>query len=135
MILMARNEAEVERLVEAWCSWYDKQDPEDEWAAQELIDDLTLGEAPVEECWVITLKLAERAPNNKVLGIIGASPIEDLLARDPERVAQLIKNEAAFNERLRKALGHVWRMPSVPEAVYQEVMALALPMDTGETTT
>jgi hypothetical protein len=105
---------------------------DDEWAEQELIDDLPLGGSSVDECWTITLRLLDLAPNDAVLGIIGASPIEDLLARDPNQVAELIRLEAPTNSRLRKALGHVWRMPKVPEDVYEQVVALALPMDTDE---
>lgn len=129
---MTRTEVEIERLVETWCRWYDQENPEDRWAEQEVIADLTLGEAHVDECWMITLKLLASAPNHKVLGIIGASPIEDLLARDPEQVEKLIRDEAMSNEKLRKALGHVWRTPSVPEDVYERVIALAIPMNTGE---
>ena len=129
---MARTEAEVDRLAEAWCRWYSRHDLDDEWAEQELIDDLPLGGSSVDECWTITLRLLDLAPNDAVLGIIGASPIEDLLARDPNQVAELIRLEAPTNSRLRKALGHVWRMPKVPEDVYEQVVALALPMDTDE---
>jgi hypothetical protein len=89
--------------------------------------------ASVDECWTITLRLLEKAPNNAVLGIVGAGPIEDLLAREPTQVAHLIRLEAASNGRLRMALGHVWRMPAVPEDVYEQVIALALPMSTDET--
>jgi hypothetical protein len=114
-------DAHMTRLVESWCRWYHLQDPADRWAEQEVIDDITLGQRSVEDGWSLTLRLLEEAPSDIVLGIIGASPIEDLLGRDPVLVTGFIEAAAPGNERLRRALSHTWKMPSVPDDLYMRV--------------
>lgn len=101
----------------------------DRWAEQELISDLTLGAAPDDKCSEDTLWLVAAAPNDRFLSVIGAGPIEDLLAREPEYVAALIAREAPANVKLCTALGHCWRMPSVPKSIYESIVAFAIPMD------
>jgi hypothetical protein len=115
------------QLVASWCRWYDTHDPGDRWAEQDAISEfvgiganMTIGEA-----WSLMLMLLEAAPNDKVLGVIGASPVEDLLARDPVLVSTWIEDEARNNVRLRRALSHTWQMPSVPDDLFKRVKQLA----------
>src|ERR1700691_4275505 len=103
------------RLVASWCRWYDTHDPEDQWAEQDAIAEFIGigGTMTIRELWSLMLKPLEAAPNDRVLGVIGASPIEDLLARDALLVTDWIEEEAPNNVRLRRALSHTWQMPSV----------------------
>jgi hypothetical protein len=115
-------------LVAAWCRWYDKRDPADEWAEQEVIADIVGGDLPTNDAWDLILELLREAPNDAVLGIIGASPVEDLLAHDPQIVAALIEREAPRNPRLRQSLSHTWPMPSVPADVFNRVRGPSDPL-------
>lgn len=63
-------------------------------------------------------------PGEAVIGVIGASPIEDLLAREPVAVAALIEAEAPANERLRRALDHTWQF-TTPTEIFTRVKRLA----------
>jgi uncharacterized protein DUF6869 len=116
------------RLVASWCRWYDTHDPDDRWAEQDAISEFVgIGaNMTIREAWSLVLMLLEAAPSDKVLGVIGASPIEDLLARDPVLVSAWIEDEARSNVRLRRALSHTWQMPSVvPDDVFIRVKQLA----------
>jgi hypothetical protein len=77
-----------------------------------------------DDAWDVILGLLAAAPNENVLGNVGASPLEDLLNRDPEAVAALIEREAPNNERLRRALHHTWRM-NTPEEIVARVKSFA----------
>jgi hypothetical protein len=101
--------------------------PADRWAEQDAITEFIGigGTMTIEEAWSLMLQLLEAAPNDRVLGVIGASPIEDLLARDPVLVTAWIEDEARDNVRLRRALSHTWRMPSVPDELFRRVKQLA----------
>ncbi len=114
-------------LAEVWCRWYDAGAGDDEWAEQEVLAGLSAGAWSVQRSWLVVLALLAAAPNDKVLGIIGAGPIEDLLAREPDKVAELIAAEAPGNRPLRLALSHTWRLDPVPEDTFESVKRLAEP--------
>jgi hypothetical protein len=130
LLLRGRILADIvgwDHITTTWCRFYDLQDRWDQWAEQMLIPLLQDRQAlPAHEAWQVVLSLLEAAPNEKVLGNIGAGPIEDLLSSDPERVAQLIESEANNNPRLRRALAHVWQHRT-PEDVFERVKRLAEP--------
>jgi hypothetical protein len=121
------DEGYLNRLVEAWCRWYDRHDSHDRWAEQEAISEFVgIGaQMTMEEAWSLVLRLLVAAPNDRVIGVIGASPIEDLLARDPAMVVGWIEREAPNNLRLRRALSHTWQMPTVPDDVFMRIKQLA----------
>ena len=99
-----------DHVASRWCRFYDRHDPWDQWAEQTLIALFIHRDVlPAEDAWRLILRLLEIAPNEKVIGNIGAGLIEDLLSRDPELVGKLIEAEAAGNPRLRRALDHVWQ--------------------------
>jgi hypothetical protein len=116
----------MSRLVESWCRWYDTHDPEDRWAEQDALSEFAGIRASVtlEDAWLLTLRLLDAAPNDKVLGVIGASPIELLLDRDPVLVTSWIEDEAQNNVKLRRALSHTWQS-SVPNDLYTRIKQLA----------
>ncbi len=118
-----------DHVITTWCQFYEHHDRWDQWAEQVLIPLLHDRQLlPTEEAWQVVLGLLEAAPNEKVLGNVGAGPIEDLLSSDPERAAELIEFEADNNPRLRRALVHVWQHGS-PQDVFERVKRLAEPAD------
>lgn len=121
------DEGYLKRLVESWCRWHDTKNSDDRWAEQEAISEFVgIGaQMTMEEAWSVALRLLTAAPNDRVLGVIGASPIEDLLARDPVMVARWIELEAPNNLRLRRALSHTWQMPSVPDDIFVRIKRVA----------
>ena len=108
-----------------WCRYYEQHNPWDQWAEQTLIPlFINRQSLPTDEAWHVVLQLLQAAPDDKVLGNIGASPIEDLLSSDPENVARLIESEADNNPRLRRALAHVWQQ-TIPTETFDRVKRLA----------
>ena len=51
--------------------------------------------------------LVERAPNDRVLGGVGAGPLEDFISDNEDRLLW-IERRAAASARFREALRHVW---------------------------
>ena len=119
-----------EQVIPTWCRFYDQHDPWDQWAEQLLISLMppfpSRQALPTDEAWQLVLGLLKAAPNEKVLGIVGACPLENLLSSDPQHVAHLIELEADRNHRLRRALVHVWRYRTRDD-VFERVKRLAEP--------
>jgi len=115
-----------DHLANTWCRLADGGDPWDEWARQAVIAAITDRALSTDEGWKLIGMLLAAAPNNKVLGIIGAGPLEDLLSADPYAVAQRIEVEALTNARLRYALWHLWQS-NTPDDVFARVKQFADP--------
>jgi hypothetical protein len=71
----------------------------------------------------ITFLVGRRSDNPKVLEILGASPIEDLLTEDPT-LLDAVAIEVRSNESLRVALRSVWQ-GAMPDEVWARLQALA----------
>jgi len=75
------------------------------WAIERFID--APYEAP-EECWAAILEVLNKEPSQKVIGVLAAGPLEDLIeAHGPEYIER-IEREAKNNPKFRYLLGGVW---------------------------
>jgi len=106
---------------EEWIAAYiERQDVEKEpdheddslfWAVDKFMD---LNDEDPELCWKAILEILRRKPNDKVLGMLAAGPLEDLIEyHGPEYIEQ-IEAEAKINPDFRNLLGGVWES-STPE--------------------
>jgi hypothetical protein len=125
---MLRTPDEIEELAQVWCRWHDLGQDENQWAEQDFISDVIEQDQTVEECFEIVLRLLAVAPNSRVLGIIGTSPVEDLLAREPSRVASLIVTESPAKRTASDGAESHVAVASVPESTFAEVVAFAQPI-------
>lgn len=81
------------------------------WAVMKFMD---LNDEDPELCWQAILEILRRRPNDKVLGVLAAGPLEDLIEYHGPEYLDKIEREANFNPGLRHLLGGVWES-STPE--------------------
>lgn len=102
----------LERVATAWCGYHTRthvegveDDDPDWWAVQLLFD----GEFWSDELRVRTVidLLVECASDGRILGAVGAGPLEDFVSDDEDRLVW-IEQRAAASARFREALSHVW---------------------------
>ena len=102
----------LEQVAAAWCGYHARthvpgveDDDPDRWAVFLLQD----GEFSSDELRVRTVidLLVERAPDDRVLGGVGAGPLEDFISDNEDRLVW-IERRAAASARFREALRHVW---------------------------
>ena len=77
-----------------------------------------------EQAWTIILEGIRRASSDKILGIIGASSIENFLGHHGEQFIDRVEEEAAANPRFRTSLAHMWKSGEISEPVWERVRRL-----------
>jgi hypothetical protein len=75
------------------------------WAIERFID--SPNEAP-EECWEAILGVLNREPSQKVIAVLAAGPLEDLIEAHGAEYIERVEYEARKNPRFRHLLGGVW---------------------------
>jgi Family of unknown function (DUF6869) len=112
----------LEDIADAWCRYQsrphiyeaDEEDP-DEWAMLFVaggrgIDDL---EEPLVRALLDLL--VDRAPNGRVVEMVGAGPLEDFVKGYDEDRLVSIEHRAVSSARFRQALARVWIWSLEPE--------------------
>jgi hypothetical protein len=79
-------------------------------AAYEFLDELTGPRA--EECWLGILAVVARRPSEKVLGMLAAGPVEDLLECSGDRFIDRIELQASRDPVFRRMLHGAWKSGS-----------------------
>jgi hypothetical protein len=113
----------VEAVAHAWVR-YQSGDTAWHWWAVDLVQRLTAPfedttDFSVDEGWELTKELARRCDDDShfdnddvpPLAMVGASPLENLFRRDPDRFLALVARDAPTNRHLRRALREVWADP------------------------
>ena len=67
------------------------------------------GETNPEDLWSFVLKVLEKAPDKKVLSVLAAGPLEELISHVGMTFIVRIEAEARRNPAFRHLLGGVWR--------------------------
>ena len=91
---------EQSKLAESWLT------VQRHWWAWDAVNRLC-HEAPL-DAWPIILRLVELADDDKLLGDIGAGPLEDLLKKHGALLLTHVESRAASDTQFRKALSSVW---------------------------
>jgi hypothetical protein len=120
------DELELNRVVDAWIVGHEAErgTPEYErhwWAASLVMDWALDGEA--DQLWLFILTTYKRNISERVVSVLAAGPLEDLLAKHGamfiERVEQLARQDEKFNS----LLGGVWQS-SMSDEVWKRVQAV-----------
>jgi len=82
-----------------------------------------------DRAWPVILEAVALAPNDAVLGNIGASAIEDLFTHHGDMFANRVETEARDNEPFRKALAHAWIQRYVSEDVWEQLRKVYRDLD------
>jgi hypothetical protein len=75
-------------------------------AAYEFMDDIVGSRA--EECWCGILAVVRRSPSERVLGMLAAGLVEDLLEGAGADFIERIEDAARYDPVFRSMLGGVW---------------------------
>jgi len=99
----------VDGYIAAQNSQSAKNDDENHWAIQKFFD-LEMDHPDL--CWKAILNILHREPDEAVLGILAAGPLEDLIHYHGDRFIDEIELEARQNPAFRHLLGGVWESSS-----------------------
>ena len=108
--------------IDAWASAYiqGQQDPtllQDGnslwWTVEKFMPQQCCGASP-EDCWAAILSVLTQDPPAKVLGVLAAGPLEDLIHYFGPEFIERIETESRRNASFRHLLGGVWQS-STPE--------------------
>jgi hypothetical protein len=61
--------------------------------------------------WTLTLALVEAAPDHRVLAMVAAGPLEELLKRSSDRLIDRVEAQARRDPKFRRCLTGVWGLP------------------------
>ena len=119
------DELELNRVVDAWILGSEaKNGPaerERNWWAVDLVMDWTL-EGEADRLWLFILSTYRRNLSDRVVSVLAAGPLEDLLAKHGptfiERVEELAREDKKFNH----LLGGVWQN-TMSDEVWKRVQA------------
>jgi hypothetical protein len=104
-------------LIAAWLDANRSMDEDiSSWASGELNYDLVY-EQP-DRAWSIILELIRLAPDDTVLAIIAAGPLENLLCAHGPDFIERVETQASTNPRFRHCLAGVWGSNRMPPEVY-----------------
>jgi len=79
------------------------------WWAIEKSMMLVTRECPPEDIWEFILEVLKRSPPPKVIEVLAAGPLEDLLGYAGDQYIDAIEVEARNNPAFRDLLGGVWQ--------------------------
>lgn len=74
-----------------------------------------------EIAWSLVLELVANAQSEKILALIAAGPLEDLLNRYPEQYIKAIEEQARKNKTFKKCLSGVWES-RIPKPIWKRIL-------------
>ena len=76
-----------------------------------------------EAAWFLILEVLRKNCSTRILEVLSAGPLEDLLAQHGERMIAAVEREAKSNALFASLLGGVWRN-AISEEVWSRVQAV-----------
>jgi hypothetical protein len=113
--------------IETWASAYidaqsnptDSHNDPNWWAIEKAMP--AASQATPEELWQFVLEVLARRPETKVIEVLAAGPLEDLIAHYGTGHIEAIESEARKNPAFRDLLGGVWQNRT-PATIWSRVM-------------
>ena len=116
------DDSEKSRLADAWIT-LQKAEMHSElykshfWAFDKVLD---LAETSPLECWDVVMKIFMKEPDDELLAIMAACPVEDLLGAHGEQIIGLVEEAAQKYPRFREMLSGVWQV-SISDQIWQRL--------------
>jgi len=98
-----------ERLMREYIGYAEARPGEETWGWASHRMYAILEGAP-ELAWTLIVEMLDRAPSDNSLGLLAASPLEDLLSKDGAAFIDRVEVRAANNPKFRRALGMLRRL-------------------------
>ena len=91
-----------------WIRYYaeKKKDSDPLFAACEEVDELVRLEP--EHGWTVILELIAAAPDDRILAMVAAGPLEDLLKKWSDQFIDRVETQARQDPKFRRCLTGVW---------------------------
>lgn len=120
------DKEELNKIADAWIagSEAERETPEYKrnWWALEQVMNWSLDKEP-EKLWQFVLTAYKRNFSDRVLSVLAAGPLEDLLARHGADYIEQVERLAETDEKFNLLLGGVWRN-SITDEVWNRVQAV-----------
>jgi hypothetical protein len=110
-----------ERIVREYIEYGETDAPVWGWASARMYNIL---EGAPELAWELIVDMIDRAPSDKSLGFVAASPLEDLLSKDGPAFVERVEHRARQDEKFRRTLGMLRRLGMTAE-VWNRVVEAA----------
>lgn len=115
----------IEELAEAWIALEGAEEGSKEhdelfWAFDRVCD-LTHGSP--EQAWQFILVVLARASDNRIMEVLAAGPLEDLIVYHGDAVIARVEEEAKRNRIFARLLGGVWKN-RMSDSVWARVQAV-----------
>jgi hypothetical protein len=123
----------LEEIAQAWCRYQTRphipgvEDEDPDWWAIELLMDSRFQSDEQRLRTTLDL-LIERAPDDDVLGVAAAGPLEDFLSLPEENRLRWVEQRAVESDRFRQALQSVWVWNLPPDAFARIEQAAGAPL-------
>ena len=114
----AANSTDADLVRDYTLAWTGQGDALHSWASDEL-DRLSRDEP--ERAWPLILSIIVGSPSDQFLGIVAASPLEDLLCEHGPGFIARVEREARTDPHFRHALAGVWGWSRMPEDIQQRI--------------
>jgi len=101
--------------ISAWAAAFIRaqQNPEllkkEWWAVEKFMSPGSKG-APMSDCWKTILAVLAQDPPEKVISVLAAGPLEDLIDACGEAIITEVEQEARRNPAFKHLLGGVWEV-------------------------
>ena len=116
---MAIEILEVNRLAEIYIN-YSLAEDSDKYLYDDFFDIDDLCDESPNDAWVIMLKILEITDDPKVLQVLSAGLLEDLLSIHPEKIIDYVESEAEKNPKFKDLLKGVWKS-DIPDNIWNRV--------------
>lgn len=123
---MDLTEPTSDEVVDAWVKYWQTRNDHDRnaacgWAHEFLFDCLTMNNLP-EKVWEFILKAYKRELDDRVVSILAAGPVEDLLAYYGAEYIDRVETLARQDPKFNYLLGGVWKN-AMTEEVWDRLQA------------
>lgn len=106
------KELELNRVVDAWIEAHEAEQGTSDhernwWAVSQVMDWSLNGEA--DRLWAFILAAYSRNLSDRVVSVLAAGPLEDLLAKHGPKFIERVEQLARQDEKFNFLLGGVWQ--------------------------
>ncbi|HEY3147563.1 MAG TPA: hypothetical protein VGJ75_14495 [Dongiaceae bacterium] len=105
------SDAELNALAEDWLAfWLSPQGSPEREAKREATErEWFIVRDEPDRAWLLILEILRRDHSDRILEVLSAGPLEDLLVKHGDKVIDRVEAEARLNPLFAKLLGGVWR--------------------------